>query len=176
MPSSFTLTSDKTSEVVISSQTVSNGSTGTITTVVTGNVLSSSSGSNKEIGKYIVTKVTSLDTAGNIWSDFNYTFQITNSSNGIYPTGSINFVLHYYNQTNYASNPTETIPSGGSASFTNGLLSAVSTGQYCNQFGYVVKTKNSTNIRSFSFTYPQLIAGYSTAFDNSPQPSVAPLA
>jgi hypothetical protein len=175
MPAQFTLYSDKNSEILVSSVQDVIGYASTYTTVLTGNVLNAASNSNK-IGDYIVTKVASQDASGNVWSQFDYSFQITSPNDGI-PTGAISFTLNMFNQTSFSSNPSETIPSGSSSvTLTNGLTSAISTGAYCNQFGYVQKTKSASNFRTYAFTFPQLVASYTNVFDSLPQPSVAPLA
>ena len=164
MPASTQINSDKNSEIVLSSTVDSTGTT--YITVLTGNLLKTDN--STQIGTYLATKTCTKDTNNNVWSKFEYNFQI--GPNAGIPSGSIDFTLNYYNETTFTSNPSENI-----GSYTNGLNAPVSTDAYCNQVGYVTKTKSSSQFRTYLFNWPLPVVNYTNAFNSLPQPSVAPL-
>jgi hypothetical protein len=83
----------------------------------------------------------------------------------------------FFNQTTSGENPSEIIPAGQtSVTVTGGINQASSTGQFCNQLGYVVKTKDETRYRQYDVYFPEQVVTAKNVFNSLPQqPSVAPL-
>jgi hypothetical protein len=171
MPAQFSFYSDKNSETVLS--TTTSGSS-TYTSVISANLLASAS-SSTPIGSLIVTKSNVTDPSNNIWATFKWCFKFNNSNAISVPPNELVAVYEFFNQTTAGSNPSENIPAGGSGTFT-GSINNASSGEYQNQFGYVIKTKDQSAFRRYDVYFPQLVANYTNVFNSLPQPNVAPLA
>lgn len=166
MPSQFTFYSDKNSETIVSTETYKMINGMTVVTNMTANVLSSPN-NNTQMGTLFIKKTITLDNNNHIWSEFEYKIK--------HEHGIIIFNFNYFDQTTTGENPTEIVPNGNSVVLTTGLLSSSASGMFCNQFGYVNKTKDATQFRKFDVYFPQLIASYTNAFNSLPQPPHSPL-
>lgn len=178
MPAQFSFYTDKASEVIIESQVTPDSKSGVM--LISSNLLSSKDDTNS-IGRLLITKSFATDLDGSLVADFTYTAKF-NSSSGL-PSSPFSDVLVfttklYNNITIPASfNPTEIIqPGQTSVQLTGAVNQFNSSGEFCNQFGYAVKTKDTTNFRKYDVYFPQLVANYTNVFNSLPQPSVAPLA
>lgn len=163
MPSQFTFYSDKMSETIVSTESYGM----TVVTNMTANVLSSPN-NNTQMGTLFIKKINTLDNNKNVWSEFEYKIKLD--------SGIVIFNFNYFNQTTTGENPTELIPAGkDSVVLTTGLLSSSASGIFCNQFGYVNKTKNASQFRQFDVYFPQMVCSYTNVFNSLPQPNTAPL-
>lgn len=179
MPAQITFYADKSSEVIVESQLTPDGKSGAY--IISSDLLSSRDDASS-IGRLIINKVFATDLDGSIVADFTYTVKF--SANSGLPSSPFSDVLVFntklYNNVLIppaSKNPTEIIqPGQTSVQLTGGVVTSQSSGEFCNQFGYAVKTKDLTNFRKYDVYFPQLVANYTNVFNSLPQPSVAPLA
>ena len=178
MPAQFTFYTDKFSEVVVDSR-VSFGKTGVI--VVSCNLFRSDTNDTVD-GRLLITKSFTTDVDGTIVATFEYTAKF-NEASGL-PSAPFTDVLCFttklYNNITIPQNfnITEIIPPGQtSVQITCAIDQFLSTGEFCNQFGYVdIITNSNTIFKQYNVYFPLLVAQYTNAFNGLPQPSIAPLA